>query len=90
MARISNAIINEKVVIMRITSNGQITIPIEIRKKLGFLGGSEVDFKVVNGKVYLKRARSQTRRKKRNLIARMRGKATVKMTTNDIMALTRG
>jgi hypothetical protein len=32
---------------------------------------------------------TQTKRR-RNLIARMRGKATVKMTTDDILAVTRG
>jgi AbrB family looped-hinge helix DNA binding protein len=74
---------------MRITSKGQITIPIEIREKMGFLSDTDVDFEVVNGKVYLKRAGSQTRRS-RNLIARMRGKATIKMTTDDIMTMTRG
>jgi AbrB family looped-hinge helix DNA binding protein len=74
---------------MRITSKGQITIPIEIRKKMGFLSDTEVDFEMVDGKVFLKKAGSQTKRS-RNLITRMQGKATVKMTTDDIMALTRG
>jgi len=74
---------------MRITAKGQITIPIAIREKMGLLSDTEVDFEVVNGKVYLKRAGAQKRRS-RNLIARMRGKATVKMTTDDIMAMTRG
>ena len=29
---------------MRITSNGQVTIPAEIRKQAGLLRGTEVDF----------------------------------------------
>ncbi len=35
---------------MQITSQGQITIPIEIREKLGFLPGTEVGFEV-KGKI---------------------------------------
>ena len=32
---------------MRITSKGQVTIPIEIREKLGLLPNTEVEFEVV-------------------------------------------
>lgn len=35
---------------MRVTSKGQVTIPIEVRKKLGIKPGSEVDF-VSDGKI---------------------------------------
>jgi antitoxin PrlF len=73
---------------MRITSKGQVTIPLEIREKMGFLPDTEVDFQVVGETVCLKKAKGRTRG--RNLIAHMRGKGTVKMTTDEIMALTRG
>lgn len=74
---------------MKITSKGQVTIPLEVREKMGFLPDTEVEFKISGNTVLLKKARSQSKRS-RDLIARMRGKATVKMATNEIMALTRG
>jgi AbrB family looped-hinge helix DNA binding protein len=74
---------------MRITSKGQVTIPLEIREKMGFLPDTEVEF-VMDGKgVCLKRIERQSRRS-RSLIARLRGKGTVRMTTDEIMTLTRG
>ena len=74
---------------MRITSKGQVTIPIEIREKMGFLPDTEVAFEMDGNTIRLKKTRSQSRRGK-ELIARMRGKATVGMSTDEIMALTRG
>jgi len=74
---------------VKITSKGQVTIPLEVREKMGFLPDTEVEFKISGNTVLLKKARSQSKRS-RDLIARMRGKATVKMATNEIMALTRG
>jgi AbrB family looped-hinge helix DNA binding protein len=74
---------------MKITTKGQVTIPQEIREHLGLQPGAEVDFKI-EGKavklIPLKKARPQARR----LVERLRGKATVRMTTDEIMALTRG
>lgn len=40
-------------VVAKVTSKGQITIPSEIRKKLGISYGDEVDFKIVDGDVVL-------------------------------------
>jgi len=73
---------------MRVTAKGQITIPQEIREKMDFFPDTEVEFEVSGRKVFLKKAGSPSKRGK-NLIARMRGKATVKMTTDEIMTLTR-
>ena len=73
---------------MRVTIKGQVTIPQHIREKLGIIPASEVDFVEKNGRIYLvkrKEGKSKTR-KFRNL----RGSATVKMATDEIMALTRG
>lgn len=72
---------------MRITTKGQVTIPIEIREKTGLLPNTEVQFEVVNGKVYIERIEGTP---KVAVIARMKGRATVKMTTDEIMRLTRG
>ncbi len=73
---------------MRITSKGQVTIPGDIRERFGFQPDTEVDFVVKGGTVYLKRSPAGARRGN-DLIRHMRGKGTVKMTTDEIMALTR-
>ncbi len=74
---------------MRITSKGQVTIPIEVREKLGLLPETEVQFEIEGNTVRLKRVAARSHRS-RKLIGRMRGKGTVKMTTDEIMALRRG
>ncbi len=73
-----------------VTSKGQVTIPKKIRDLLGIKPGSALDFELTPaGEVVLRhgkhKARSQTRQ-----FAKLRGIATVKMTTDQIMALTRG
>ena len=73
---------------MRVTSKGQVTIPQHIREKLGITPNSEVDFKEVKGRVYLVKSNKRTPNIKR--FRRFRGAATVKMSTDEIMALTRG
>lgn len=72
---------------MRITSKGQVTIPQGIRIKFGLFPDTEVEFEVVNGMVVLKK--KSTLHRSNNLIKRMSGKATVNMTTDEIMNLTR-
>ncbi|MGC8493992.1 MAG: AbrB/MazE/SpoVT family DNA-binding domain-containing protein [Syntrophobacteraceae bacterium] len=72
---------------MRVTTKGQVTIPQEIREKLGITANSEVDFLEDGDRVYLiKKSGPRLPKKFRAL----RGIATVKMTTDEIMALTRG
>ena len=80
---------------MRITSKGQITIPEHIRRDAGMLPGTEVD--VVKDRVgvhILKqngKRRGVTARERRlaEVIGRLKGSATIRMTTEEIMALTR-
>jgi antitoxin PrlF len=74
---------------MRITSKGQVTIPLAIRQASGLLPNCEVDFKLEGGKVILLKAVGQRLRGK-SLIGQMRGRGSVKMSTDEIMALTRG
>lgn len=74
---------------MRVTIKGQVTIPKYIRDELGIKPHSEVAFiKVARGDYHLvivnKKNQGQSR------FAALRGSATVKMTTKEIMALTRG
>lgn len=74
---------------MRITDKGQVTIPISIRRKMGLLPNSEVEFVIAGGNVVLRRSTHQ-RRRGRRLVAALRGRATRRMSTDEIMALTRG
>jgi len=73
---------------MKITSKGQVTIPVEIRERLGFLANTEVEFEVIGDDLYLIKIKSPEPQGKK-LVEMMRSKVTVKMTTQDIMALTR-
>jgi len=73
---------------MRVTTKGQVTIPQEVRAELGIRPHSEVEFiKVKKGDYRLVKVK---RKKPESRFAALRGTATVKMTTDEIMALTRG
>lgn len=74
---------------MQVTTKGQVTVPVEIRESLGIYPGTEVEFEIVGETVVLRKAPGH-RRRGRSIVARMRGRATVKMSTDEIMALTRG
>lgn len=74
---------------MQVTSKGQVTIPVEIRERLGMLPNTEVEFEVVDDTVVIRKS-SGARRRGRSLVARMRGRATVKLSTDEILAITRG
>jgi AbrB family looped-hinge helix DNA binding protein len=73
---------------MRVTTKGQVTIPQEIREKLGITSAVEVDFVEEKNRIYLVKREGQS--KKSFKFAKLRGVATVKMSTDEIMALTRG
>ncbi len=73
---------------MRITSKGQVTIPIEIRERLGLLAGTEVEFEIDDGAVRLTRIVDAPGRG-RTIVDRLRGRATGSLSTEEIMALTR-
>ncbi|GAB3739882.1 AbrB/MazE/SpoVT family DNA-binding domain-containing protein [Nocardiopsis nanhaiensis] len=74
---------------MRITEKGQVTIPVEVRRRLGLNPGDEVEF-VLEGKgARVVRAATVPSRGQR-LVERLRGKAKSTMSTDEIMALTRG
>ncbi len=73
-----------------ITSKGQVTIPKRVRDLLGLVPGSSVDFEVSGeGQVTLRRVGRQSKRRE-SRFAKLRGRATVKMRTEEILALTRG
>ena len=77
---------------MRLTSKGQITIPLDIRQKLGLEPGTRVEFDIVGGTVRMRKAERQDRGA--TLVARMRDAGRragrPRLTTDQILALTRG
>ena len=74
---------------MRITSKGQVTIPQEFREALGLLPHSEVEFELDGDAVRIRKAKRSTSRGAA-IVARMKGTATSRLTTDQIMKLTRG
>lgn len=74
---------------MRITSKGQVTIPIEIREQVGFLPNTEVRFEVDGNTVRIVREEAPVSGRGQRLLDRMRGRATSGLSTEEIMALTR-
>lgn len=73
---------------MRITSKGQVTIPVQIRDQLGLHPGVTVTFEIVEGSVRITRLEDAVGLG-RSVIGRLRGTATTGMSTDEIMALTR-
>lgn len=74
---------------MKITTKGQVTIPQHIREELGLLPNTDVEWELQDGKAVLQKASGGSRRG-RALVEHMRGRGTVRMSTDEIMALTRG
>ena len=73
---------------MKNTSKGQVTIPQEIRERLGLLPHTEVEFEVRDNVVVLKKA--EIPRRGRRVVEHLRGRGDVRMSTDEILALTRG
>jgi AbrB family looped-hinge helix DNA binding protein len=72
---------------MRITSKGQVTIPQDIRDKYGFLPQTEVTFVEEGERVYLvKRPDTITTGRGQRFVVHLRGRATMRMTTEEILA----
>lgn len=69
-----------------VTAKGQITIPKAVREALGVKPGSKVDFKRLNdGTIAIVKEGTKPKGK----FDRLRGIATTKLTTDEIMALMR-
>ena len=73
---------------MKITAKGQVTIPQHLREKAGIVPGSEVEFVEERGRLYLRKVKGEGRG--RQLVARMHGRGGVRLSTDEILALTRG
>jgi len=79
---------------MKVTTKGQVTIPQEYREKLGIAPGTEVEFSLRGDGLDVKKAKRRNGKRSRGeeFVARIAGKgrANTDLTTDDIMALTRG
>jgi len=73
---------------MRISAKGQITIPIELREALGLLPDTEVELERAGDSVRIRKARRKLRRGN-VIVAHLRGRGSVSLSTDQIMALTR-
>ena len=72
---------------MRVTTKGQVTIPKYVRDKMGITPNCEIDFAEKDGKFFL--TKKKINKQKKDRFARFKGIATIKMSTDEIMALTR-
>jgi AbrB family looped-hinge helix DNA binding protein len=74
----------------RVTRKGQVTIPKPVRDRLNIKPGSAVAFELAaDGRVVLVKADRKPARR-RDAFDRIRGSGKGSMTTDEIMALTRG
>lgn len=80
---------------MRITSKGQVTIPLDIRRRAGFLPGTDVIFVMDGDDVRLVKPKTDAdgsvhQRQFDEWLKKVKGTATAGLTTEEIMAMTRG
>lgn len=74
---------------MKITSKGQITIPLQVRQQLGLHPGDEVEVVTVDGVARIVPADGVATRGRR-VVEALLGKGDVDLSTDEIMAMTRG
>lgn len=75
---------------MRITSKGQVTIPLAIRRQCGLLPHCEVEFRVEEGRVILEKASQAPSRGEEALQRLRQGLLSTTRSTDELLALTRG
>ena len=73
---------------MRLTSKGQVTVPIAVRDELGLLPGTEVEIEVVGQEARIRKVAGPGPRG-RSVVRHLRGRAPTGMSTDQILALTR-
>lgn len=76
---------------MKMTADGQLTIPGPLRAELGFTPETELEIRAEDGrlvvsKTNLRKGQFEDRRK---LVSEMKGKGTGHLSTDEIMGLTR-
>lgn len=72
----------------KVTEKGQVTIPKELRDRLGIGAGSEVAFERSGDTLVIRKMSNESRG--RVLVERLRGRGDIQMSTDEIMKLTRG
>lgn len=79
---------------MRVTTKGQVTIPQDVRERLGMLPGTEVDFIMKGDSVRIVKTGHKTNKLTRGerMVARLAGSGTANLdlTTDQILTWTRG
>lgn len=80
---------------MRVTSKGQVTIPIEVREQLGILPETELEFSVIGNEGRFRKVSPKNGRLSRGerAVALLAGSATDRslgLTTDEILHLMRG
>jgi AbrB family looped-hinge helix DNA binding protein len=77
--------------IRRVSSKGQVTIPQEIRVRLGLLPHTDVEFELADDHARIRKAGHGSGESNRGRLAvgTLRGTSDVRMSTDEIMALTR-
>jgi AbrB family looped-hinge helix DNA binding protein len=73
----------------RLTRKGQVTIPMEIREQLGLATGTLVEFEV-EGDTVVMRKQLEGQDRGRRVVEMLRGRGDVRLTTDEIMDMTRG
>jgi AbrB family looped-hinge helix DNA binding protein len=76
---------------VQITTKGQVTIPQEIRNRLGLLPHTKVEFEIAGDHALIRKARRQPGESARGRLALevLRGTADTRMSTDEILAMTR-
>jgi len=75
---------------MKLTTKGQVTIPLKVREHLSLAAHDDVDFVIKDGEVVLIKNPDACNRFQNHINNKMRGKGRIKMTTDEIMQFTRG
>jgi AbrB family looped-hinge helix DNA binding protein len=77
---------------VHVTSKGQVTIPQEIRNRLGLLPYTNVEFELAGDHARIRKVEREAGEAARGRLAldALRGTADIRMSTDEIMALTRG
>lgn len=74
---------------MQITSKGQVTIPQEVRNRLGLLPHTEVVFEIAGDHARIRKAARTSGARGQSALSALRGTANARLSTAEIMALTR-
>lgn len=71
---------------VRVTEKGQVTIPKHIRDELGICAGTDLEFSIEDGTIVARKVPGRGQR----LVERARGTGSGTLSTDEIMAMTRG